>query len=67
MRIKGDIFLIFLILLLLIFVVYYVGFVSDTLVGAKVVQQLGYFLTGHTSSGAYGYTTVTGSASNQNF
>lgn len=60
MHIKSDIVLIFLILLVLISVVYYVGFVSDTLVGAKVVQQLGFFLTGRKSNGGYGYSTIQG-------
>lgn len=50
---KSDIFLIFVILLVLILAVYYVGTVSDTLAFAKVGQQIGYFLTGRTSSGGY--------------
>lgn len=50
---KGDLFLLFLLMLLLILVVYYVGTSSLILTGAAVSQQLGYFLTGRTSSGAY--------------
>lgn len=50
---KADILLIFLVMLFLILAVYYVGTSSDLLTFAKVGQQLGYFLTGRTSSGAY--------------
>lgn len=50
---KTDILLIFLVMLFLILAVYYVGTASDILIFAKVGQQLGYFLTGRTASGAF--------------
>lgn len=50
---KTDLTLLFFVMLFLILVVYYVGTVSDTLAFAKAGQQVGYFLTGRTSSGAF--------------
>ena len=50
---KADLLLLFFLMLLLLAVVYYVGFVSDTLVFTKAVQQVGYYLSGRTSSGQF--------------
>lgn len=43
--------LLFILALVLLLVVYYVGTASDLLIGAKVLQQLGYFLTARDSAG----------------
>lgn len=50
---KGDVFLIFVVLLVLILAIYYVGTSSDILTFAKLFQQVGYFLTGRTSTGEF--------------
>lgn len=54
MNIRNDLALLFLLMLALILVVYYVGTASLLLTGAKVGQQLGYFLSGRDSSGRSG-------------
>jgi hypothetical protein len=50
---KEGLFLAFVLLLALILVVFYVGTASLLLTGAKAGQQVGYFLTGRTATGAY--------------
>lgn len=51
MNIKSDLLLVYILMIVLVLVVYYVGTASLLLTGAKVGQQLGYFLTGRDSSG----------------
>lgn len=51
-----GVFLAFILLLAIILVSYYVGTASDLLVGAKVIQQLGYVLSGRQSDGSWNTT-----------
>ena len=56
---KTPAILIFILLVILLLAVYYVGAASDTLVFAKVGQQIGYLLTGRDSSGRFANATQT--------
>lgn len=51
MHIKSDLILVYILMIVLVLTVYYVGTASLLLTGAKVGQQLGYFLTGRDSAG----------------
>lgn len=46
-------FLAFVLLLAIILVSYWVGTASDILIGAKVIQQIVYFLSGRQSDGMW--------------